>query len=77
MKKFITISYLYAENIGFEPMVQLPVHLISSQAQSTSLAIFLFLYSPNIHLLPHSPAFSVQRTKLLSNYPISQQTSSA
>lgn len=31
---------IHAENIGFEPMVQLPVHLISSQAQSTTLAIF-------------------------------------
>ena len=30
-----------AESIGFEPMVQLPAHLISNQAQSTSLATFL------------------------------------
>lgn len=44
MKK-INFYLLPAENIGFEPMVQLPVHLISSQAQSTTLAIFLFLYS--------------------------------
>lgn len=41
MKKFKTKTLFYlAENIGFEPMVQLPVHLISSQAQSTTLAIF-------------------------------------
>ena len=29
-----------AENEGFEPPVQLPVHLISSQARSTTPAVF-------------------------------------
>lgn len=52
MKKFKTKTLLsfFAENIGFEPMVQLPVHLISSQAQSTTLAIFPIVFSPTISL---------------------------
>lgn len=33
-----------AEKEGFEPPVQLPVHLISSQAHSTTLAFFHFLH---------------------------------
>ena len=33
--------YIIAESEGFEPPVQLPVHLISSQARSTTPAAFL------------------------------------
>ena len=37
-----------AESTGFEPVIQLPVYLISNQAQSASLATFLLFYFKNL-----------------------------
>lgn len=46
------VNHVIAESEGFEPPVQLPVHLISSQARSTTPAAFLiriqnYIISPN------------------------------
>ena len=44
MLRLYTYIYKKAERQGFEPWEQLPVHRISSAAQSTTLASFLSVW---------------------------------
>ncbi len=47
-----------AESEGFEPPVQLPVHLISSQARSTTPAAFLFVERTKLYIFSKKFPFS-------------------